>query len=319
VQLLSNIYSPVINLKTIIYLAQILTYFDNAARKEILIYAPFRHNGKTVRSDLFKIQKFLLSIPVMYLLIACSVGQENSTAGTKSPAGVRSFTYEVINSYPHDPSAYTQGLVFHHDALYESTGLNGQSSIRKVELQTGKVIKKVDVASQFFGEGLALLKGRAYQLTWQTQKGFIYDTEEFRLLDTFSYTGEGWGLTHDGRSLIMSDGTPRIRFLNPDDFAVQRVINVNDGQMPIHQINELEYIKGEIYANIYTTNRIARIDPRSGKVTAWIDLSGLLSQQDRRQRHVDVLNGIAYDEARGRIFVTGKLWPKLFEIKLKPQ
>jgi glutamine cyclotransferase len=269
---------------------------------------------------LIKIRKFILSMPIMYLLIACSAGQENSIAErTKTTTGVRSFTYEVINTYPHDPGAYTQGLVFRDDVLYESTGLNGQSSIRKVELQTGKVIKKVDVAPQFFGEGLALLKGRAYQLTWQTQKGFIYDTEEFRLLDTFSYTGEGWGLTHDGRSLIMSDGTPRIRFLNPDDFTVSRVINVSDGQLPIHQINELEYIKGEIYANIYQTNRIARIDPQSGKVTAWIDLFGLLSQEDRRQRYVDVLNGIAYDEARDRIFVTGKYWPKLFEIKLKPQ
>jgi glutaminyl-peptide cyclotransferase len=260
----------------------------------------------------------------MYLLIACSGGtnspaQENHPEDQPRSAGVQYFTYEVINTFPHDPSAYTQGLVFHDDALYESTGLNGQSSIRKVELQTGKVLRKVEVAPQFFGEGLALLNDRAYQLTWQSQQGFIYDPNDFRLLKTFKYTGEGWGLTHDGHSLIMSDGTPRIRFLDPDSLAVQRTIDVADGQLPIHQINELEYIKGEIYANIYQTERIARINPESGKVTAWINLSGLrlLSQQDQQQRPIDVLNGIAYDEARGRIFVTGKLWPKLFEIKLK--
>ncbi|MBO0722132.1 MAG: glutaminyl-peptide cyclotransferase [Blastocatellia bacterium] len=258
----------------------------------------------------------------MYILIACNAGilsggphQENSPAD-QTKAAVPTFGYEVVNTYPHDPAAYTQGLVYQNGVLYESTGLNGQSSIRIVELQTGKVLKKAEVPPQFFGEGLALLKGKAYQLTWQSHQGFIYDPADFRLLDTFRYTGEGWGLTHDGNSLIMSDGTPVIRFLNPETFAVQRVINVRDGQLPISQINELEYIKGEIYANIYQTERIARIDPQSGKVTAWINLPGLLTREDR-QRQVDVLNGIAYDEARDRIFVTGKLWPKLFEIKLK--
>jgi glutamine cyclotransferase len=273
---------------------------------------------------LINILKFILSVTATIVLIACSAGQVTSRQeasqadGTKSPAGVPTFTYEVIKTYPHDPEAYTQGLVFHQDVLFESTGLNGRSSIRRVDLSTGKVLKKVELAPQFFGEGLALLNGRAYQLTWQSQRGFIYDLTEFGLINTFSYTGEGWGLTHDGRSLIMSDGTPRIRFLKPDNFAVERVINVSDGAAPISQINELEYIKGEIYANIYMTERIARIDPQSGKVTAWINLSGLLSPEDRT-RPVDVLNGIAYDEARDRLFVTGKYWPKLFEIKLKPQ
>jgi glutaminyl-peptide cyclotransferase len=277
---------------------------------------------------LIDILKFIFSLTATIVLIACGSGQvtnrpqeasgDRRAGGTKSPAGVQTFTYEVIKAYPHDPEAYTQGLVFHQDVLFESTGLNGRSSIRKVDLPTGKVLKKVDLSPQFFGEGLALLNGRAYQLTWQSQRGFIYDLTEFGLINTFSYTGEGWGLTHDGRSLIMSDGTPRIRFLNPDNFAVERVINVSDGSVPISQINELEYIKGEIYANIYLTERIARIDPQSGKVTAWINLSGLLSPEDRT-RPVDVLNGIAYDEARDRLFVTGKYWPKLFEIKLKPQ
>lgn len=267
------------------------------------------------------ILKLFLSLPILYLLIACSAGtsspQEIRAPERTQSAGVQYFTYEVINTYPHDPRAYTQGLVFQDGALYESTGLNGQSSLRKVELETGKVLMKVEVAPQFFGEGLALLQGKAYQLTWQSQRGFIYDPADFRQLATFNYSGEGWGLTHDGHSLILSDGTPRIRFLNPENFALNRAIDVTDGQLPIHQINELEYIKGEIYANIYQTERIARIDPQSGKVTAWINLSGLLSQQDRREHPVDVLNGIAYDETRDRIFVTGKLWPKLFEIKLK--
>jgi glutaminyl-peptide cyclotransferase len=294
----------------------------------MLIYARFRDYGKIRRSNLINILKFILSITVTIFVIACSAGQEtsrpqeasdnHSADRMKSPAGAQSFTYEVIKTYPHDPEAYTQGLVFHEDVLFESTGLNGRSSIRKVDLPTGKVLKKVDVAPQFFGEGLALMNGRAYQLTWQSQRGFIYDLTEFGLINTFSYTGEGWGLTHDGRSLIMSDGTPRIRFLNPATFAVERVIDVTDGSIPISQINELEYIKGEIYANIYQTERIARIDPQNGKVTAWVNLSGLLAPEDR-QRPVDVLNGIAYDEARGRLFVTGKLWPKLFEIKLKAQ
>jgi glutaminyl-peptide cyclotransferase len=290
-----------------------------------LIYNRFSDYGKIRRSDLINILKFILSLTVTIILIACSAGQMTSrpqeVSGndrTKSPAGANTFTYEVIKTYPHDPEAYTQGLVFHEAVLFESTGLNGRSSIRKVDLLTGKVLKKVDVAPQFFGEGLALMNGRAYQLTWQSQRGFIYDLAEFELINTFSYTGEGWGLTHDGRSLIMSDGTPRIRFLDPKTFAVERMINVADGSMPISQINELEYIKGEIYANIYMTDRIVRIDPQSGKVTAWINLSGLLPPEDRRQPD-GVLNGIAYDEARDRLFVTGKLWPKLFEIKLKPQ
>jgi glutaminyl-peptide cyclotransferase len=289
----------------------------------MLIYNRFSDYGKIRRSDLINILKFILSLTVTIILIACSADQVTSRPQegndrAKSPAGANTFSYEVIKTYPHDPEAYTQGLVFHEDVLFESTGLNGRSSIRKVDLLTGKVLKKVDVAPQFFGEGLALMNGRAYQLTWQSQRGFIYDLAEFGLINTFSYTGEGWGLTHDGRSLIMSDGTPRIRFLDPKTFAVERMINVADGSMPISQINELEYIKGEIYANIYMTDRIVRIDPQSGKVTAWINLSGLLPPEDRRQPD-GVLNGIAYDEARDRLFVTGKLWPKLFEIKLKPQ
>ncbi|MGE0126934.1 MAG: glutaminyl-peptide cyclotransferase [Blastocatellales bacterium] len=233
-----------------------------------------------------------------------------------APARVPTYTYEVVNAYPHDPNAFTQGLVFHQGALYESTGLNGASSLRQVELETGKVMKKIDVPAVFFAEGLALFNNRLYQLTWQSQQGFIYDLDSFNMIRGFSYAGEGWGLTHDSRSLIMSDGTNHIRFLNPDTLEVLRVIAVQDNGREITQLNELEYIKGEIYANIWQTDRIARVDPQSGRVTAWINLSGLLSPEDR-SRSVDVLNGIAYDPASDRLFVTGKLWPKLFEIRLK--
>jgi glutamine cyclotransferase len=269
--------------------------------------------------------KTLFSFALLMICLACALcgacGAAKSQAETQQPipmtvpTRVQTFSYEVVNAYPHDPGAFTQGLVYYQGQLYESTGLNGASSLRQVELETGKVLRKVDVPSAFFAEGLALLNNRLYQLTWQTQQGFVYDFGSFNLIRGFNYTGEGWGLTHDGRSLIMSDGTNQIRFLNPDTFEVQRVIPVSDNGRAITELNELEYIKGEIYANIWQTDRIARVDPQSGKVTAWIDLSGLLSPEDR-SRPVDVLNGIAYDAATDRIFVTGKLWPKLFVIRL---
>ncbi len=265
----------------------------------------------------------LISITLLLIFNACTTNQPATTSAETqeqtqmtAPARVPTYTYEIVNTYPHDPGAFTQGLVFHQGLLYESTGLNGSSSLRRVELETGQLLKKVEVPSQFFAEGLALFNGLLYQLTWQNQQGFVYDLDSFSLLGGFSYTGEGWGLTHNGQSLIMSDGTDRIRFLNPDTYGVQRVINVRDNGRPITQLNELEYIKGEIYANIWQTDRIARVDPQSGRVTAWINLTGLLSPEDRA-RGVDVLNGIAYDGATDRLFVTGKLWPKLFEIRLK--
>jgi len=229
---------------------------------------------------------------------------------------IPTYTYEVVKAYPHDNTAFTQGLVFHQGVLYESTGLNGSSSLRRVELETGKVLKKIDVPTRFFAEGLALFNGRLYQLTWQTQLGFVYDLDSFNKLREFDYAGEGWGLTRDAHSLIMSDGSSRIRFIDPDTFEVQRTITVQDGRRDVTQLNELEYIKGEIYANIWMNDRIARIDPQSGKVNSWIDMSGILPPEGRRDPGA-ALNGIAYDDASDRIFVTGKLWPKLFEIKLK--
>ena len=227
------------------------------------------------------------------------------------------YTYEVVHTYPHDRGAFTEGLVFLNGDLYESTGLNDQSTLREVDLPTGNVLREVPLSSEYFGEGLAILGNKAYQLTWQNHLGFVYDLPTFHLIQTFDYTGEGWGLTTDGHSLIMSDGTSQIRYLDPNTFAVQRTINVTLRGQPVTQINELEYIKGEIYANVWQTDNVLRIDPQTGNVLGVIDFSGLLNPADRAP-DTDVLNGIAYDPATGRLFVTGKKWPKLFEVRLKP-
>lgn len=229
---------------------------------------------------------------------------------------VRVFGYEVIHTYPHDADAFTQGLVFHDGRLLESTGQEGKSSLRSVELETGKVLKKVDVPGPYFAEGLTLLKGKIYQLTWQHQRGFIYDAASFEKTGEFTYRGEGWGLANDGESLIVTDGTNRIRFLDPDNFRVRKTIAVFDRSTPIDNLNEVEYVQSEIYANVWHEDRIAMIDPQTGRVNGWIDLRGLLSRGEVRDEEA-VLNGIAYDEANGRLFVTGKLWPKLFEIRVK--
>jgi glutamine cyclotransferase len=243
-----------------------------------------------------------------------SIQQEQASV----PSRVSNYTYEILKTYPHDPAAFTQGLVYYQGDLYESTGLNGSSSLRKVELATGRVLKRFDVPQQYFAEGLALFGGKLYQLTWLTQTTFVYNLDSFDQsgwIKTFGYTGEGWGLTHDGHSLIMSDGTNQIRFLDPETFQVQRTINVQENGTAVRQLNELEYIKGEIFANVWQTDRIARIDPQSGRIIGWLNLAGLLSAEDRAHG-VDVLNGIAYDEAGDHLYVTGKLWPKLFEIRL---
>lgn len=224
-------------------------------------------------------------------------------------------TASVLHSYPHDTAAFTQGLLWHDGVLYESTGREGKSTLRKVELETGKVLQRVDVPAQFFAEGLALLGGRLYQLTWQDQQGFIYDLATFRQEGTFPYQGEGWGLTTDGTSLILSDGSNQLRFLDPRTFAVQRTVDVMDGTEYVNDINELEWIKGEVWANVWHTDRIARIDPRTGKVKGWVELAGLLSPGQHPDPEA-VLNGIAYDPEHDRLFVTGKLWPALFEISV---
>lgn len=235
-----------------------------------------------------------------------------------TPAVAAQYGYEIIATYPHDRDAFTQGLVYDDGVLYESTGLNGRSSLRKVNLQTGEVLQRRDIDQQYFAEGLTLFNDKLIQLTWQSNKGFVYDKTTFEPLREWTYPTEGWGLTHDGKQLIMSDGSATLRFLNPDTLAVEREITVTDAGQPVVRLNELEYVNGEIFANVWQTDLMARIDPQTGRVNGWIDLSGLLSPADRVQP-VDVLNGIAYDPAGDRLFVTGKLWPKLFEIKLVPK
>lgn len=222
--------------------------------------------------------------------------------------------YRVVRVYPHDPEAFTQGLVYLDGFLYEGTGLNGRSSIRKVKLENGEVVQMQKVDSQYFGEGIAVKGDTIYELTWQSEIGFLYDRATFTRKGTFNYKGEGWGLTHDGQRLIMSDGTAFLRFLDPGTLKELSRIQVKDGASPVGNLNELEYVKGEIFANVWQTHRIARISPKTGRVTAWLDLDGLLTPREAQQ--ADVLNGIAYDAAGDRLFVTGKLWPKLFEIKI---
>ncbi len=222
----------------------------------------------------------------------------------------------VINIFPHDPESFTQGLVYHRGYLYESTGLNGKSALKKIELNSGRVIKRVELGKEYFGEGMAILGNKIYQLTWLNQTGFVYDLSSLKKKVRFSYRGEGWGLTTDGKSLILSNGTPVITFINPKTFQTVREIKVQDGKMLVNYLNELEFIRGEIWANVFMTDVIVRISPRTGKVLGWIDLGrlqALLPQSGRR----DVLNGIAYDQDNDRVFVTGKLWPGIFEIKLQ--
>ena len=257
-----------------------------------------------------------------------SAGNGNSTnvSNTKA-AALPVYTYDVVKSYPHDPNAFTQGLVFHDGFLYESTGELGESSLRKVELETGKVVRKFDLSRDIFAEGITILNDKIYQLSWQNQTAWEYQLSDFKMLREFRYPGQGWGLTDDGTNLFMTDRTHVMRVLNPENFEAVRTIVVKDeaGQ-PLMKLNELEYIKGEIWANIWHSeeigkpNHIARIDPATGKLLGWIDL-GNISPDDQNgpDKIENSLNGIAYDEAGDRIFVTGKNWKKLFEIKVRPK
>jgi glutaminyl-peptide cyclotransferase len=255
---------------------------------------------------------------VMALVLPNSSCQTGAITNGGVPArqDVGTLRYEIVHVWPHDRDAFTQGLIFHDGKLLESTGEVGRSSLRRVELETGQVTEKSEVPPPYFAEGITLLKGKIYQVTWQHHLGFIYDAGTFQKLGEFHYDGEGWGLTNDGHSLILSDGSNRLRFIDPDNFQVQKTIAIIAGGTAVRELNELEYVQGEIYANIWHADRIARIDPQTGRLAGWIDLTGLLAQGDVSDEEA-VLNGIAYDEARGRLFVTGKLWPKLFEIKLK--
>jgi glutamine cyclotransferase len=231
--------------------------------------------------------------------------------------GIPVYSYNIVNTYPHDPDAFTQGLVFEDGVLYEGTGLYGQSTLRRVELETGDVLQNLELSDEFFGEGITIYGNEIIQLTWKSNVGFVYDKNSFELLQQFNYSTEGWGITHNGTCLIMSDGTSTLHFLDPQTFEEIGQLAVFANDDPVTKLNELEYVQGEIYANVWQTDRIARIEPGTGRVVGWIDLRGLLTAEDRTEP-VDVLNGIAYDAEADRLFVTGKLWPKLFEIELIP-
>ena len=254
-----------------------------------------------------------------FILAAAFLAAGSSADGQRrQAASTPVFGYQVVRVFPHDPQAFTQGLVYLDGFLYEGTGLEGQSSIRKVRLENGEVVQIGKLEPRYFGEGIAVWGDTLVQLTWQSGVGFVYDRATFTRKKTFSYRGEGWGLAHDGKRLVMSDGTPYLRFLDPATLKETGRIQVRDGATPVEDLNELEFVKGEILANIWQQDRIARISPETGQVTGWIDMRGLLTPREVSQG-VDVLNGIAYDAAGDRLFVTGKLWPKIFEIRIVPK
>lgn len=226
------------------------------------------------------------------------------------------FTYRVVSSFPHDPTAFTQGLVFDNGFLYEGTGLRGASTLREVELESGDIVRIHGLDDRYFGEGITICKNRIIQLTWTANLGFIYERDTFELVQEFRYPIEGWGITHDNACMIMSDGSARLHFIDLETFRKVRDVEVHDHQGPLYGLNELEYVRGQLFANVWPTEFLARIDPTSGKVVAWVDLRGILTPDDRGDHRVDVLNGTAYDAYGHRLFVTGKWWPRLYEIEL---
>jgi len=254
------------------------------------------------------------------LMRSGSESQSNGTAvdkpTTTSDQRARQVSYEVINSYAHDSTSFTQGLLWQEGGFYESTGQYGQSKLRRLEFPSGKVLKEISLTPELFGEGLALVERRLIQLTWKSHRGFVYDLDTFRLLQEFSYDTEGWGLTYDGKNLILSDGSSDLFYFDPQTFKPVRKLAVRMNGQPIRDLNELEFIDGEIWANVWQTDIILRIAPSTGKVTSFLDLKGVLAPSDKTGRE-DVLNGIAYDADHKRIFITGKLWPRIFEIRIR--
>jgi glutamine cyclotransferase len=252
----------------------------------------------------------LMATAMIIFAVATLVLVSNSPVASE-PAN---YTYTVINVYPHNETAFTQGLVFDDGVLYEGTGLYGQSSLRRVDLETGTVTQLHSLPSNLFGEGITIFDDKIIQLTWTSGRGFVYDESSFELLQEFTYSTEGWGITNDGSKLIMSDGSATLYFLDPETFQIIGQVEVHD-EIPVEELNELEYIDGRVYANIWREEKIAIINPETGQVTGWIDLEGL----DAGNPNADVLNGIAYDTETDRLFVTGKLWSNLYEIKLVPK
>lgn len=239
------------------------------------------------------------------------------TAAMVVSAAPPEYGYKIVHVFPHDKTSFTEGLEYHDGVLYETTGLEGKSVLRKVRLETGQQLQEIHLPPNIFGEGFTVVGGKLFQLTYKTEIGYVYDFASFKQLSTFAYKGEGWSLTNDGSQIYMDDGSAQIRVWDPATLKEKKRITVHDGARPVPEINELEWVRGEIYANVWKTDRIARISPADGRVVGWIDLKGILQSSDREG--VDVLNGIAYDPAGDRLFVTGKLWPKLFEIKVVPK
>ncbi len=266
-------------------------------------------------------QRAVLVTAATLLLSSCAAGNGTVSPGpeptTSHPPRPVEYGYAVVARYPHDPTAFTEGLVYDGEVLYEGTGLVGKSSLRRLDLRTGTIEQNMDLPAPYFGEGITTFGSRIYQLTWQSKVGFIYAKDGLASAGKFTYDTEGWGLTHDGKSLIMSDGTRTLYYLDPQTLRVTGQLQVTGGPEAIvdMRLNELEYVKGEIYANVWPTDYIVVIDPGSGEVVGWVDMVQLLDAQQRSK--TDVLNGIAYDATGDRLFVTGKYWPSLFEIVLK--
>ena len=252
-----------------------------------------------------------LALVLIVAAVVCALVPTQAQRAQGAPV----YGYEVVRAYPHDREAFTQGLLYRDGFLFESTGLNGRSSVRKVQLETGRVVQQIPVDARYFAEGLVDWGARLVQLTWNTNVGFVYDLASFKQQQTFSYTGEGWGLARDEKRLIMSDGSATLKFLDPQTFKVTGQVQVADGSTAVRDLNELEVIDGQVYANVWLTDRIAIIAPDSGRVTGWINLAGLMAKNGLSGDAV--LNGIAYDSQRRRLFVTGKLWPSLFEIRIR--
>jgi glutamine cyclotransferase len=265
-----------------------------------------------------------MAMPALAASLCMTTANVVTTALPTSKAAAATapeYGYRVVKVYPHDQSAFTQGLEFRAGALYESTGQYGQSKVRKVKLETGEVLQQISVSPNYFGEGITILNNKIVHLTWQSQVGFVYDQASLKTLRKFTYPGEGWGLANDGSRLYMSDGTTQIRVWDPVSFEEQHRLTVHDGARRVPSLNELEFVRGEILANVWMTDTIARISPKDGRVVGWINLGGLLTKAEQDQVMVagGVMNGIAYDAQGDRLFVTGKLWPKLFEIKIVPR
>jgi len=249
---------------------------------------------------------------------ACKAQPPAQDAAATTVPAVQHYTVRIVRTYPHDSQAFTEGLFYDGGALYESTGHNGQSFIRKVDLATGKPLRSVSISSAFFGEGIAPWKGSIVSLTWQTGTGFVWNQSDFRMQKSFSYAGEGWGMTRNDKNLIMSDGTPTLKFLDPDSLTVTSTLNVTMAGQPVRNVNELEWVDGKILANVWMTDQIVRIDPATGKVDGVIDISSLPDVAQSEKDQDAVPNGIAYDPVGHRLFVTGKLWPHLYQVELVP-